>query len=417
MLKAYKYSCGLSLIALLPKESVAFVANPLASKPPPSCAHGYTYGQGQGQQQCVGPLAMMKGQKEPFFFANTIMMNNSNNKKEKTSTPSSTSSLPMMTGNDFPSAFPLLTEESSYTQNSRSSSSSTTNSNQFSPEQYQEQGRRGRQHHKNNFFFNMFADKDDGKNINEIEKEIWASTQAKLDIKRIKNAFFQDDNAEDDIIDVNSGSTTRAYTTASASSSSNKAIDAMVVSVEKDEKEKTNSVFETVTTITPNPSNWSIAIASGAVLGLLSFIALQLPMLSFSIFLLTTYVASRDPTLDEDLVAGDLTGPATRTLGRMTLDAVETVTPTFKAVMRAIISGDELIDMKSVNRELMNENDDLRMEIARKEAIEDLKKHYTVKQLKEIAKRDGLKVSGNKFELMMRLLENDSIPLQSPVKN
>jgi len=216
----------------------------------------------------------------------------------------------------------------------------------------------------------------------DMEKEVWDSAQANLDIKRVKEAFMSD----------SSGSVSDdAYYNSSPSS--------MTV------LDPSNPISSDV----PRPSQWRIALAAGFTASLISFLLLKQPILSFAFFLVTTIVAARDP-LDEKsfLTDGedDIAGPLARLIGRATLQSIEESTPKVRAITKAAVTGGAEIDSLKVRiRQLEEENRSLALWVERRMYIDEHIGKFKLEQLKDRARREGLAVGGTKMQLMMRLAE------------
>jgi hypothetical protein len=216
-------------------------------------------------------------------------------------------------------------------------------------------------------------------NMSEIEKEVLATTQAKLDLKRVKSALM--------------GQGTRDIT-----------IDDIIQSDD-------NALSISIEAKGPPPSQLAIALAAASFLGLLSFLTIHMPLLSLVVFLATIYVASRDPVNDEALVEGDISGPVTRIVGRATLESIKKTKPTMQRMVRAVASQDEYDKLFMKFQELENENQDLKQWVQQREAINDQAKNFTMDSLKDIARDNSLKVSGTKVQLMTRLVDNGCLNL------
>lgn len=199
----------------------------------------------------------------------------------------------------------------------------------------------------------------------QMEKEVIASANAKLDVNRVKNVLLSD---KDTSRNSNGG--------------------------EFDEQMQ--------------PSQWSVALASGSMTALLSFILFHQPVISVFFFLIVTYVASKDPLQGNDgLVEGDdISGPIARIVGRATIKSIETSKPKVKAVARAAIFGDDEIKvLRERLQELEIENSQMKRWIQRRNAIDDMAKYYSLDYLKDMARNNGIVMEGNKAQLMMRLME------------
>jgi len=216
-------------------------------------------------------------------------------------------------------------------------------------------------------------------NMSEIEKEVLATTQAKLDLKRVKSALM--------------GQGTRDIT-----------VDDIIQSDD-------NALSKSIEAKGPPPSQLAIALAAASFLGLLSFLTIHMPILSLVVFLATIYVASRDPVNDEALVEGDISGPVTRIVGRATLESIKKTKPTMQRMVRAVASQDEYDKLFMKFQELENENQDLKQWVQQREAINDQAKNFTMDSLKDIARDNSLKVSGTKVQLMTRLVDNGCLNL------
>jgi len=220
----------------------------------------------------------------------------------------------------------------------------------------------------------------------QMEKEVVASTQAKLDDKRVKGGVLG--TGKSDSIDLAIKS----------------AVAEVLLSTEM------SSVSTVRVHHSSPPSQMNIALVAGSILGLTSFAALQTPILSFAVFMATTVIASKDPVDDEELAEGDLTGLRSRIVGRTTLDSLEKTTPTVRAV-RADVSGKKFERLRLRCQQLEEQNVDLMLRIKMRDAIDEQNKHYTLDNLKEMARRDDVKIGGTKAELMMRLIEAGSLNL------
>ena len=156
------------------------------------------------------------------------------------------------------------------------------------------------------------------------------------------------------------------------------------------------------------PSQFSVALASGFTTALFSFLLFYQPILSASLFFIVTYIATRDPLDDQDgLVPGDtVSGPISRIVGRATLSTIEKSKPKVKAVARAAVFGDEEIQvLRKRIQDLRAENERLRTWIERRNAIDENARFYKVDELRNMAKQEGISPKGKKAELMMRLIE------------
>jgi hypothetical protein len=199
--------------------------------------------------------------------------------------------------------------------------------------------------------------------IAQIEQDVIASANAKVDMARVKNAIYNDLNNQDN---------------------------------------------------QPPPSQWRVALASGSMIGLFSFVLFHQPIVSAGFFLISAYIASKDPQYENDgLMAGDeISGPITRIVGRATIQSIERSKPKVKAVARAAIFGeDEIGYLRQRVEELEIENEEMNDWIERRRYIDDNAKHYSLDTLRDIARQYDISVDGNKLQLMMRLMDADILKL------
>lgn len=204
-------------------------------------------------------------------------------------------------------------------------------------------------------------------NLQKFEKQIKAEIQAKMDLSTIKNRILGEP-----------------------------------ILAQEDEV----ALVEIVTDVQNAPSQFNVAFAAGGFFGLLTFMLWQIPILSGLVFAATTYIGARDPTRDEDLIEGDISGPVTRTVGRATISTIKKSTPTVKNVIRAVVDQDEFDRMEKRLAELEEENEALKLNIKRRQSVDEQAKFFKVDELRNMARRSNLKVGGTKAELMLRLVEN-----------
>ncbi|KAI2491729.1 hypothetical protein MHU86_22838 [Fragilaria crotonensis] len=181
-----------------------------------------------------------------------------------------------------------------------------------------------------------------------LEREVIESTKAKLDLKRINDAFLE----EDDMIGPNDA--------------------------------------------------WKVALAAALVASVASNTLLfHSLVLSSTVGMVVFFVANGDP-LEEDSVAGSLA----RVVGRFTLKSVQSSQPKVRAVARAVVRGDE--DMAQLQRrveELEAENYELMLWKLRRQAVDEKLADFNVDELKAKARSNKIPIGGTKSQLLMRLVE------------
>jgi len=199
----------------------------------------------------------------------------------------------------------------------------------------------------------MESDKDTtSSDLSKVEQEILATVQAKLDQRALIEVLSDTDVEDDDLV----------------------------------------------------PSSFQIAATAATVTSTASFLLTHNVLLTIASGLLAFIAANSDP-LDDDIA-----GPVARMLGRSTLHSVEATRPKLKAVARAALTGEEEIAvLRERVRELQSENDELQLWKDRRILVEELLPSYSQGQLKTLARKNGLTISGTKTQLLMRLLEADVI--------
>jgi len=234
--------------------------------------------------------------------------------------------------------------------------------------------------------------------MTNLEREVRASAQATLDLKRVKDALTAAATTDNSSTPVNyrraEENTSNGIYYGSSSSMT-------VLS-------PSNPISSDVPT--PPPSQWKIALTAGLTAALASFLLLHQPLLSLACFLATTIVAARDP-IDEGastLIDGDddLAGPLARTIGRAALQSIEGTTPKVRAITKAAVTGSAEIDsLRGRIRELEGENRDLMEWVEKRKYVDEHVGGFTLGELKGQARDEGLTVGGTKVQLMMRLAE------------
>jgi len=191
--------------------------------------------------------------------------------------------------------------------------------------------------------------------ISALEKEVWSSTQARLDMQRVSSLL------DDDFVKPG---------------------------------EDPYSPFK-------------VALSAGGVSSLLSFALFHNLGFSGLVLISVFFIANGDP-LEEDSVAGALA----RVVGRATLESVEASQPKVRAVARAAVRGDEqYIELKAKLDELEEENKSLRLWKERRILVDANLNKFPFDDLKDRARSAGLMVGGTKAQLLMRLVEANEIKL------
>ena len=203
--------------------------------------------------------------------------------------------------------------------------------------------------------------------LNRLEEEVLASVQEKLDVKRVYETLKEED--------------------------------------EREIARLTNGTYAIPSVAVTEP-RWKVAVAAATVSAGLSLgFQLNFP-LAATVWAAVFLVANRDP-LDED----DLAGPVARILGRTTLRSVEASQPKLRALIRAVITEEEVIrDLNDRVHYLEQENKELRKWKRQREAVDENANKFTLAELKEIAREEGLKVGGTKHDLLLRIAEEDAFP-------
>ena len=231
--------------------------------------------------------------------------------------------------------------------------------------------------------------------IQQMEKEVIGSTNAKLDAKRVVNALLDSDSPTP------------------GSSSTFGGIGGGDL-VEEVETTNTNPKF-----IANTAPVWQLALAAAMSASTITFFVTQKNIILSSIVFVSLFVvAFNDPMEEDDTVWGSFA----RLLGRRTIQSVEFSKPRVKAVVKAAIAtsnnGDDderqrlINQMKNLQKEnemLKLENIKLRLWKTQRIQVDDHLGRYTLTELKDIARTNRMKVSGTKTELLMRLVENNII--------
>jgi hypothetical protein len=191
-----------------------------------------------------------------------------------------------------------------------------------------------------------------------LEKEVFASTKAELDLKRVTQA-----------------------------------LDANISSNEDPEK----------TAILAEP--WKISTAAAIAASSFAFVTTNSYFVSLLALIGVFLLASGDPVDEQGAF-----GAFARLLGRVTIKSVESSKPKLRAMARAAITNEEEIwNLKQQVENLQEENARLALWKQRRMAVDESLSHYSVDQLKEKARQMNLPMGGTKAQLMMRLMEEEVV--------
>jgi hypothetical protein len=189
------------------------------------------------------------------------------------------------------------------------------------------------------------------KEIAALEKEVMESTRAKLDLQRVTRSLLDEDDSESDYASV-------------------------------------------------PLEGWKVALAAASVVALGSFFIFHDALISAVVLTAIFLVANGDP-LEEDTLAGALA----RLIGRYTIRSVQASQPKMRAIARAAVRGDEIALLRQQVKALQDENRELLLWKERRIAVDNALPNYSLEDLKQKARANGLKVGGTKTELLMRLVE------------
>jgi hypothetical protein len=202
--------------------------------------------------------------------------------------------------------------------------------------------------------------------ITAVEKQVLASAKSRIDVERVLKALNEDDSSP----------------------------------------MRNELMYDDEDLARPTTSSrWQIAIAAAGVTAGASFVASQNYYIAIFIggFVFVT------ATLDDDSLSGALA----RILGRSTIRSVQASQPKIKALARAVVTGEEeIVSLKAKVKRLEDENASLLLWKERRIKVDEALPRYTVTELKEAARLNGLVLGGTKSELLFRLVEADVIRLE-----
>mmetsp|Transcript_13715 Transcript_13715/g.20955 ORF Transcript_13715/g.20955 Transcript_13715/m.20955 type:complete len:287 (-) Transcript_13715:1465-2325(-) len=161
---------------------------------------------------------------------------------------------------------------------------------------------------------------------------------------------------------------------------------------------------------------WKVSIAAGAVAFFASLTMSHSVPVAGLCFGAAFFAAQWDP-VDEDSVAG----PIARTVGRNAIRAQPKIKAVAKAAMSDVdeVNGYYTQEMKELrervralereNQVLAQENEEYRLKLARRDAVDRSMSSFNLDELKDMARTSGVPLTGTKAELMMRLIEAEVI--------
>lgn len=216
--------------------------------------------------------------------------------------------------------------------------------------------------------------------IFSLEQEVLESTRAKLDMKRVQNAFLENDEYRYGSSNNSNGDYADEY--------GNNAYAL---------QERGGAV-----------ESWKVALSAGVVSAVAAnFLLFHSFILSSMVCVAVFLVANGDP-LEEDSVAGALA----RVVGRFTLESVQVSQPKVRAIARAAVRGDEeVMALQRQVQELEYENAELFLWKQRRQAVDEALSEFNVDELKAKAREHHITIGGTKSQLLMRLVEAEIVRL------
>jgi hypothetical protein len=201
---------------------------------------------------------------------------------------------------------------------------------------------------------------DPSDDIASLEREVMASVQAQLDTKRVVDAFLQ-----------------------------NKPSSSLVPSNSNDPLPE------------PQQSSWQVPAAAAVVASTFSFVIFHSPYVT-ALVLVSVYIAASGDPLEEDSLAGAVA----RILGRFTLQSVQASQPKIRALARVVVTGEEeILQLQQRLQQLEEENEQLLLWKTRRIRVDQVLPTYSLDQLKDLARDNGISVGGTKSQLLLRLVE------------
>jgi len=218
--------------------------------------------------------------------------------------------------------------------------------------------------------------------MRRLEAEVEASAMARLDKERVKRAL---QSRRDDL---RSGNSYNPYGGGRTSS----------------------SLMEYDATDQQPPSRMKIAFAAGTSAATVALLALHTPLpIGACAFAVVAAYAAVDP-LDD---GGGVVAPLARILGRATIETTNEALPRVKGAILAATTGEEEIGrLKRRVQQLEKENAQLRSALGIRETVDDNMNAFTLDELRDYARRNGVVFSGRtKAQLFATLLERGIIKI------
>ena len=247
----------------------------------------------------------------------------------------------------------------------------------------------------------------------ELEKQVLASAQAHLDYNQVVQSLSLSD--ENDTRCRNFYDCRDDGDKDNENNNNNQKALRRNLTVGMDENKENGQLLNGPTSLEPiirqteslsSSSSWQIALAASTVSSVVVFGLFSNPYLSVLLFVVVFVVANVDPVDDDS----ELWGALARMVGRQTLHSYQgTIQPKARAVARAVVTGQE--EVVALQRQIVlleQENVQLRQWKRIRLQAEDQLSQYTVTELKDQCRQQGLPVGGKrtKLQLLVQLLEH-----------
>jgi hypothetical protein len=223
--------------------------------------------------------------------------------------------------------------------------------------------------------------------MDELEKEVYATTRVKLDLKRVVEgaALFDD---------IDGDGNNPSLLSAGALLPSRTGVDR----IPADDPKRVALLA----------SPWQIALASASAVSAFVLASTSANLSIAGVVFLAVFVIANGDPLEEEGAAGALA----RLLGRMTIQSVESSKPKLKAIARAAITSEEdILLLRQRNQALEEENAKLVLWKEQRIAVEESLSKYSMDELKELARTKKIPLAGTKSQLLMRLVESQVIDI------